>query len=325
MMRRILSVAAFVLLLDGCSGAQTTAIPNFVSSAAQRQLPSHFAGARPGVADALLHSFTSTPDGANPYAGLLNVKGTLYGTTVEGGTSGYGTVFKITASGKEKVLYSFSGRTTDGGYPYGGLVDVDGRLYGTTSSAGSSACYSSGCGTVFKITTSGKESTVYSFQGGSSDGAFPEAGLIYVKGAFYGTTVGGGPNNDGTVFKLTKSGKETVLHTFTGGSDGASPLAGLALLKGTMYGTTEFGGTGSCSAIIGEGCGIVFKVANSGQESTLFTFPGSSSNGEYPFAAVTVVKGSLYGTTLNGGTSNIGIVFKITPSGKETVIYSFQR
>lgn len=323
MVRRILSVAAFALLVEGCSGAQTSAIPNPGVNAAQRQLTGHFAGARPAVTESILHEFTSTPDGAGPYAGLVNVKGTLYGTTTGGGTTGYGTVFKISPSGKLSVLYSFSG-TTDGANPYGNLVDVNGTLYGTTAFAGGSGCYGSGCGTVFKITTSGKESTIYSFKGGSTDGAFPEAGLIYVKGALYGTTAGGGTNSAGSVFKLTTSGKETVLHIFTAGADGVAPLASLVNLNGTLYGTTELGGTGTCSGIQGAGCGIVFKVTSSGKESTLFTFPGTAANGEFPFAGLTVVKGALYGTTLNGGVSNIGIVFKMTMSGTETVLYSFK-
>ena len=319
---RVLSAAAFVLLVDGCSGMQTGTIPS--GTTAERRLHGGFAGARPLVKEIDLHDFASGADGALPYAGLVSIKGTLYGTTVDGGANGDGTVFKITTSGKESVLHAFTGGASDGANPYGGLIDVDGMLYGTTLSAGGLGCYSTGCGAIFKITTSGKESIVYSFKGGSTDGAFPQAGLIDVKGTLFGTTVEGGTKNYGTVFKITASGKESLLHSFAGGTDGASPLAGLTDFKGTLYGTTEVGGTGSCSGFQGAGCGTIFKVATSGTERVLFTFPGTTANGEFPFAGLTAVKGMLYGTTVNGGASNIGTVFKITPSGTESVLYNFK-
>jgi uncharacterized repeat protein (TIGR03803 family) len=319
---RVLSAAAFVLLVDGCSGMQTGAIPS--GATAQRQLHGGFVGVRSAEKEIVLHNFASGEDGALPYAGFVSVKGTLYGTTTDGGASNDGTVFKITTSGKESVIHAFTGGTSDGANPYGGLIDVDGTLYGTTLSAGGLGCYSTGCGTVFKITTSGKESVVYSFKGGSNDGAFPQAGLTDVKGTLFGTTTEGGTKNDGTVFKITASGKESLLHSFAGGADGASPLARLIDLRGTLYGTTEVGGTGSCTGLQGAGCGTVFEIATSGTERVLFTFPGTSSNGEFPFAGLTAVKGTLYGTTVNGGTSNIGTVFKITPSGTESVLYNFK-
>jgi uncharacterized repeat protein (TIGR03803 family) len=320
---RILSTAAFVLIAEGCSGMQTGAIPG-PGTAAQRQLHDGFAGARPVAKEIVLHDFTSGADGALPYAGLASVKSTLYGTTTNGGADNFGTVFKITASGKESVLHAFTGGTSDGVNPYGGLVNVDGTLYGTTLSGGGSGCYSIGCGTVFKIAPSGKESVVYSFKGGAKDGEYPQAGLTDVNGTLFGTTIEGGADNFGTVFKVTAAGKETLLHSFAGGADGASPLAVLVDLKGSLYGTTEVGGTGSCSGFQGAGCGTVFKVTTSGAERVLFTFPGTGSNGEFPFAGLTAVKGTLYGTTVNGGASNIGTVFKVAPSGAESVIYSFK-
>jgi uncharacterized repeat protein (TIGR03803 family) len=313
-MRRTL-VVAFALGVAGCSSTQTGTIP---------QLAGQFARTHSGVGDTILHTFTNTPDGAGAYSALIDVRGTLYGTTVNGGTNGYGVVFQITASGKETVLHSFGGGATDGAFPYGALIERNGRLYGTTSNGGGSGCYSLGCGTIFKITKSGKESIIYRFKGGSGDGAFPEAGLTYLNGTFFGTTSSGGTANSGTLFKLRGSGTDLVLHSFAGGDDGAMPVAGLTNLNGMLYGTTELGGSGSCNGILGPGCGIVFKFRTEGTESTLYTFRGKSSNGEFPFAALTVVNGLLYGTTLNGGTSNIGTVFKITPSGKETVLYSFK-
>ncbi|MGA9946025.1 MAG: choice-of-anchor tandem repeat GloVer-containing protein, partial [Candidatus Cybelea sp.] len=132
----------------------------------------------------VLHSFGGGSDGVYPVADLINVRGTLYGTTRFGGSGNAGTVFKITTSGKEKVLYTFGSRTGDGEDPYAGLIDVGGTLYGTTEIGGANNCSGVGCGTVFAITTSGKERVLYSFAGGS-DGDFPLAGLINVGGMLY--------------------------------------------------------------------------------------------------------------------------------------------
>jgi uncharacterized repeat protein (TIGR03803 family) len=210
----------------------------------------------PSGAESVLHSFAGgSGDGYAPFAGLLNVKGTLYGTTAGGGSgscsagsfSGCGTVFSITTSGKETMLYSFKGvRHMDGGSPEASLVNVNGTLYGTTEGGGSGSCGPSvsGCGTVFAITTSGAEAVLYRFTGYPNDGALPRAGLLNVKGTLYGTNSFGGANcgNCGTVFAITTSGAETVLHSFGGGTDGYSPVAGLIDVKGTLYGTTLFGG-----------------------------------------------------------------------------------
>jgi uncharacterized repeat protein (TIGR03803 family) len=152
-------------------------------------------------------------DGAFPYAGLIDVNGTLYGTTYAGGATNYGTVFNITTSGTESVLYSFKGEQ-DGELPEAGLIDVRGALYGTTiDGGGSSQCGESGCGTVFKITTSGTESLLYRFNSiNSTDGALPFAPLIDLKGTLYGTTEVGGYtdcgqgsppfNGCGTIFEI---------------------------------------------------------------------------------------------------------------------------
>jgi uncharacterized repeat protein (TIGR03803 family) len=145
----------------------------------------------------VLHNFKGIPDGEYPYAGLINVNGTLYGTTYFGGAYDDGTVFSITTSGKATVLHSF-GMTGDGEYPYAGLIDVKGTLYGTTYEGGGAT----GGGTVFAITTSGKETVLHSFTG-SGDGEYPNAGLIDVKGTLYGTTADGGANGGGTVFGLS--------------------------------------------------------------------------------------------------------------------------
>lgn len=186
----------------------------------------------------VLHSFGSRLDGANPIAGLIDVGGKLYGTTFTGGRFGGGTVFSITATGKERRLHSFGGTSSDGHWPYAGLVDVNGTLYGTTYAGGA---YNGG--TVFSITLNGTEKVLHSF-GNGHDGLWPHASLIEVNGTLYGTTSGGGGrHNPGTVFSISAAGTEQVLHSFGRGSDGANPVAGLIDVNGALYGTTEAGGT----------------------------------------------------------------------------------
>jgi uncharacterized repeat protein (TIGR03803 family) len=256
----------------------------------------------------VLYSFTGSPDGAYPYAGLVrDAKGNLYGTTYFGGASSYGTVFKLNSKDKETVLYSFAG----GGYPYDALLDVNGQLYGTTYSGGAS-----NFGTVFKVNQSGKETVLHSFAG-SPDGEYPFAGLVRdANGNFYGVTILGGRFGNGVVFKLDKAGKETLLYTFTGGADGGVPLYYGSLVMdaaGNLYGTTQGGGAGF---------GTVFKVTPKGKETVLHSFAGPP-DGAAPFASlVRDDKGNLYGTAL-GGTSGNGVVFKVDKAGKETLLYTF--
>ena len=176
--------------------------------------------------------------------------GNLYGTTYFGGAHGFGTVFKVTPGGTETVLYSFAGGN-DGEHPYAGVIQgSDGNFYGTTYQGGAS-----GYGTVFKLTPSGIETVLYTFAGGSSDGAYPEAGVIQGSdGNFYGSTLQGGASGLGLVFKLTPSGTETILHAFAGASDGANPTANLVLgSDGNLYGSTSAGGS--------SGDGTFFKVS----------------------------------------------------------------
>jgi uncharacterized repeat protein (TIGR03803 family) len=158
------------------------------------------------------------------------------------------------------VLYSFRGGA-DGGLPLLGYLALDakGNLYGTTVRGGASSC-SFFCGAVFKLHKSGKETLMYGFSGGT-DGANPYAGLVRdAKGNLYGTTNQGGASGFGTVFKLDKNGKETLLHTFTGaGGDGAFPYDDLVRdAKGNLYGPTFSGGSSNCNG--GAGCGIVFML-----------------------------------------------------------------
>jgi uncharacterized repeat protein (TIGR03803 family) len=216
-----------------------------------------------------LHSFTgSNGDGKDPLAGLIaDASGNLYGTTFKGGGSrncydGCGTVFKLTPTGTETVLYSFTS-SGDGANPDAGLIaDASGNLYGTTHNGGSPNCPYR-CSTVFKVTPAGTETVVYSFTG-SFDGSGPRGGLIAdASGNLYGTTYQGGKYGFGTVFKVTPSGSETVLYSFSDGSDGGEPYAGLiADASGNLYGTSQ--GT--------DAHGVVFKVTVTGAGNILAPF-----------------------------------------------------
>jgi uncharacterized repeat protein (TIGR03803 family) len=301
--------------------------------------------------ETVLYSFANGGDGV-PVAGLIaDNSGAVYGTTINDGSSGFGTVFKLTRPVKgqtawtETVLYRFKGGS-DGFDPEPALIAGNsGALYGTTAGGGAA-----GLGTVFKLTPPAKGQTawtgtvLYSFclLPNCSDGAGPMAGLIADNhGALYGTTAGGGAAGLGTVFKLTPPAKGqtawtgTVLYSFCSLSncgDGASPLAGLiADNHGALYGTTTGGGTG----VGNNGQGIVFKLTPpaKGQtawtETVLYIFKGGS-DGATPYAGLIADNhGALYGTTRLGGTGSDGTVFKLTPPAKgqtawtETVLHSF--
>jgi uncharacterized repeat protein (TIGR03803 family) len=199
-------------------------------------------------AETVLHSFGGGLDGGSPIASLIDVKGTLYGTTRDGGPSDRGTVFALDpATGTETVVYSFCSQQncTDGESPFAGLINVKGTLYGTTYAGGANyeGCGGEGCGTVFSLDPkTGAETVLYSFcpQAKCADGESPDANLIGVKGTLYGTTdLGGSYYDDGTVFSVNpKTGAETVIHSFDGGTGGEFPGGGLIDVKGVFYGTT---------------------------------------------------------------------------------------
>ncbi len=271
----------------------------------------------------VLYSFgTHSDDGNSPAAALLAVNGMLYGTAVYGGTDtgppcyGCGTVFEVSTSGNERVLYTFKGRK-DGEAPYDGLLNLKGILYGTTSGGTNSD------GTAFSITRSGSERILHDFDyRHSGDGIGPDASLIALNGALYGTTQYGGTSNSGTVCKITTSGHETVLYSFKGAPDGASSAAALTDMNGVLYGTTQYGGAfTSCSSSYGSnGCGVVFKLTPSDhhyEETVLHSFKGGA-DGAFPVARLVAVDGMLYGTTSIGGGSHncsngCGTVFEMKP------------
>lgn len=271
----------------------------------------------------VLYSFTGSSDGAFPEASMvMDAMGNIYGTTRGGRFSngGNGTVFEINKAGAFTVLHSFAGGSTDGETPYGGLVmDAKGNLYGTTSAGGAF-----GLGTVFKVTDTGKETLLHSF-GRGTDGSTPNAGLIMdTKGNLYGTTSLGGTSNLGTVFRVTNTGKETILHSFKGTPDGSDPTASLLMdANGNLYGTTYAGGTGHAGGSCYRGCGTVFKITNVGKEIVLHNFKGSPS-GAFPYAGlISDPQGNLYGTTVAGGSHSGGTVFEVTKTGKTTILYHF--
>jgi uncharacterized repeat protein (TIGR03803 family) len=254
----------------------------------------------------VLHSFGKGSDGMNPIARLTALNGTLYGTTSAGGKYGGGTVFSVSPAGTERVIYSFSGTGGDGYEPRGGLTVVKGLLYGTTF-------FGPGNGTVFSMTTAGQEKIVHIFGNSSHyDGANPSADLIAVKNVLYGTTFsGGGPYQSeimGTVFSVTLTGKERVLHSFGAPGDGSAPEGALLATNGVLYGTTNLGGA--------NGNGTIFSITLSGNEKVLYSF-GARPDGKNPNAGFIDVHGTLYGTATNGGPHPYGgTVYRILPSVK---------
>lgn len=264
----------------------------------------------------VLRSFSGV-DGEIPLAGLVrDAAGNLYGTTTGGGTAGWGTIFKISAIGKWSLLHSFAGPPTDGGYPLAGLIlDTRGNLYGTTELGGARKV-----GTVFKLDPTGNETVLHSFTGGAlgeADGADPKGGLLLDSaGNLYGTTMGGGPQNAGVVFKIDASDNETVLHAFTGEPDGQYPMGNLARdSAGNLYGITNVGGSANF--------GTIFKVDTTGKETVLHSFgsPGDCSSPEW--GVISDARGNLLGSA-QGGTLGDGAVFSFDPAtGKERILHFF--
>jgi uncharacterized repeat protein (TIGR03803 family) len=295
--------------------------------------------------ESVLHAFTygvvpNSTDGRGPQSCLIQGKGTdnnFYGTTEGGGTLGGGTVFSISPTGSETVLYSFG---ANGGVSAGGdglaptscLVEgVDGNFYGTTPAGGKNQR-----GTVYMVTPGGTETILHSFSGDlvdSVDGDNPVAGLVLGKdGNFYGTTFSGGQHNVGTLFKMTPAGVLTLVHSFSGGSAGgfggnlasggdptSSPILGS---DGNFYGMTRYGGAYDE--------GAVYRVTPAGVETLLHSFSGNngitgSTDGAIPFGGVIQGSdGNFYGMTSAGGAYyRSGTLFKVTPTGVATVLHAF--
>ena len=257
-----------------------------------------------------LYSFKNDGvDGINPEGALvLGTNGFFLGTTAFGGSDGFGAVFKVNAKGVETVLHSFAGTGGGGdGYsPRSGLLPMGGGVfYGTTAGGGQF-----GYGTVYSITQTGAYSILYSFTG-FDDGSNPYAGLVKDgAGNVYGVTEHGGTSGSqssgfGTIYKIAAGGGQSVLYSFTGGDDGGSPVGLLARDKaGNLYGVAQNEGH--------SGAGVVFELTHKGVYKVLHSFTGAT-DGADPIGGLALdsAGATLYGTTNNGGGTNLGTVFKI--------------
>ncbi|MBK8706447.1 MAG: hypothetical protein IPN33_24695 [Saprospiraceae bacterium] len=247
----------------------------------------------------VLHSFNYT-NGANPYAGItIGADGFFYGTTESGGSSGYGTIYRLHSDGSGyTVLHSFN--NTNGSSPSAGItIGGDGFLYGTTRFGGSF-----GAGTIYRLQSDGSGYTVlHSFN--NTNGAYPSAGItIGADGFLYGTTESGGSAGYGTIYRLQSNGSGyTVLHSFNN-TNGAYPFAGITIgTDGFLYGTTLFGGSA--------GYGTIYRLHSDGSDYTvLHSF--NSANGAGPYSGITIgADGFLYGTTRSGGSFEAGTIYRL--------------
>lgn len=285
------------------------------------------------AAEKILYSFCSQEnctDGDIPTGQLVKLNDVLYGITAEGGRNGgcpnggCGTVFAVKpATGAEKVLYNFCSEAgcSDGDYPTGGLLNINGILYGTTQGGAAGTG-----GTVFSIDpTTGAETVVHSFVPTQGDGSAPNGSLVNVNGTIYGTTWQGGKNGGGTVFALdTNTGVESVVYSFCSRkcNDGFMPMDGVIDVNGTLYGTTYGGGKIQGCYYAHSGCGIVFSLdPQTGVENVLYKFCKDTgcTDGAYPYGLIYADK-KLYGTTTQGGTgtcnlytTGCGTVFSVRP------------
>ncbi len=257
---------------------------------------------------------TGCADGSSPLGGVtLGFDGNFYGTTQGGGSHGAGTVFKVTPTGTLTTLWNFANGTDDSVPFYTTLQGQDGNMYGVSLGQ-----YNGQYGALFKVSPSGVFKTLRDFN--YTNGATPSLPTQGTDGNFYGTTQGGGDPTCrcGVVYKATAAGVITVLHNFKGyPTDGYRPLAVLVQgYDGNFYGTTYQGGA--------KNYGSVFKITPSGTFTLLYSFDSVTGDGLKPITGLTLgTDGNFYGTTGNGGTKNFGSLYKITPAGSESVLYSF--
>jgi uncharacterized repeat protein (TIGR03803 family) len=280
-------------------------------------------------AEKVLFTFTdvNVTGGFSASSLIQDQAGNLYGTA-EGGTGGAGIVFKISPAGEEAILFSFQGclfchnpRVPSGGL----LMDKLGNLYGTTIFGGTGTCQS-GCGTIYRLDTAGTLHVLYSFTGGA-DGSQPFGPLAAdANGNLYGVAQIGGnlscsalpQAGCGTVFRLSRNGRLTVLHTFEAGADGAIPQPDLLLdtVGGNLYGATSRGGVSNN--------GIVFKLASTGKYKVLHQFNGANDGSAPNGGLVLNEAGTLFGTAQTGGAGGDGTAFALIPTGQLRVLHTFQ-
>jgi len=251
--------------------------------------------------ETVLYTFTCGADGGYPVAGVIrDSAGNLYGTTSGGGTANWnGVLYRLDTTGKERVLFRFTGGA-GGSSPQSGVVrDSAGNFYGTAGGGAANA------GVVYKV-LAGQETVLYTFTGGA-DGNRPLGGVIRDSaGNLYGTTFFGGAFGNGVVYEVDTSGHETVLYSFgAGGNDGGNPMAGVIRdSAGNLYGTNSNGGQG--------GRGAVYELDSTGHYTVLYSF-GGASGGDAHAGVIRDASGDLYGTTYLGGKRNVGVVFKLKP------------
>jgi len=281
-----------------------------------------------GGKETLLHAFENKADGGTPSSLIGTPAGNLAGTTLGN------TLFKISAAGGFRSIDPFP-TPSDGAAPASLTYDTQGNLYGTTSEGGDLNCNNGfpglGCGNLFKLDTTGKLTVLYNFTG-PPDGDWPVGMIRDANGNFYGITVIGGnltcqifaPPGCGVLFKVDRTGHETILYSFTGGADGGNPsqfFASAPLIRdaaGNLYGTAARFGDPSCF----NGCGVVFKVDSTGKETVLHSFNGTDGTGPQT-GMVRDSEGNFYGTTGGGGQFNLGTIFKLDGKGNLTVLYNF--
>ncbi len=299
----------------------------------------------------VLQSFQGPPnDGANPKGGMIHFHG-LYSTTTSGGSStnctgGCGVVWTHNYNAAvheddsanedpasfDVIIHNFTGLADDGAAPVGDLArDFNYNLYGVTTYGGDTQCSAQGCGIIYELTLAGVETIFHKFSG--PDGSFPRSGLISCRPCgttvnhLFGTTSAGGASNQGTLFTIDMNGQYfQTLYQFKGGADGSEPEGAVVLDltgNGNIYGTTvNGGGSTNCPG----GCGTVYKVTPSGEETVLYAFTGGA-DGAHPRGTLAIdTKGNIYGATSDGGKGKPGdgVIFEVNDTtGAETVIHTF--
>jgi|HubBroStandDraft_6_1064221.scaffolds.fasta_scaffold07097_6 uncharacterized repeat protein (TIGR03803 family) len=273
----------------------------------------------------VVYNFAGAPDGATPNGRLMqDAAGNFYGVTRFGGAHKKGTIFKLDTSGTETVLYSFTGKA-DGASPVGLYLDTDGTLYGTADSGGDLSCKLSttGCGTVFKLSTGNVLTVLHTFSDGS-DGAYPNDTLVSINGVLYGTADDGASTAScgscGLIFKVTKGGTFSVVYAFTGGTDGYDPQDLIRDAAGNLYGAAASGGSG--------GYGVVFEYDTAGNLVILYSFDGGTGGGNPEGRIIRDVNGNIHGTTYIGGstkctTLGCGVLYRLDTAVTETVLHTF--